>query len=92
MPTDAMPLYSPAKKWPRKARRIQEFVMRVGNFGHNRDNYNNGKYPFIIRKCISFSRRIVDVINHAMIFPIDSLRFFPNMVFNGIRLAAKGVG
>lgn len=92
MPADAMPLYSSARKWSRKAKRIQEFVMRVGNFGHNRDNSLNGSYPFIIRKCISFSRRVVDMLNHTMIFPMDSLRFFLNMVFNGVRLAAKGVG
>lgn len=92
MSSEAMPLYSSARKWSHKAKRIQEFVMRVGNFGHNRDNYHNGSSPFIIRKCISFSRRVVDVFNHTMIFPMDSLRFFLNMVFNGVRLAAKGIG
>ena len=91
MPADAMPLYSPAWKWSCKATRIQEFVMRVGNFGHNRDNCYENK-TFVIRKCISFRQRVSDIINHMMIFPMDSLRFFPNMVFNGVRLAAKGVG
>lgn len=92
MPAETMPLYSPARKWSRKARRIQEFVMRVGNMGHNRDNSYYGNYPFVVRKCMSFGRRILDVFNHARIFPLDSIRFFPSMVFNGVRLAAKGVG
>ncbi len=92
MPTDAMPLYSPARKWSRKAKKIQEFVMRVGNFGHNRNINYNGNYPIIIRKCISFGRRIADMLNHTMIFPIDTLRFFPFMIYNGVRLAAKGIG
>lgn len=92
MPAESMPFYSSGRKWSCKAKRIQEFVMRVGNFGHNRDNRNNKNYPFVIRKCISFSRRVVDVLNHTLIFPMDSLRFFPNMVFNGVLLAAKGVG
>lgn len=92
MPAETMPLYSPARKWSRKARRIQEFVMRVGNMGHNRDNSYYGNYPFVVRKCMSFGRRISDVFNHARIFPLDSIRFFPSMVFNGVRLAAKGVG
>lgn len=92
MPSDKMPFYSADAKWKRKAELIQEFVMRVGNMGHNRDNDYYGNYPFVIRKCISFGRRISDVCNHIKIFPIDSIRFFPSMIFNGVRLAAKGVG
>ena len=92
MPVEAMPLYSSARKWARKVQRIQSFVMRVGNMGHNRDGSYRGRYPFLVRKCISFSRRMGDAVNHAMIFPLDSLRFFPNLVFNGVRMAAKGVG
>ena len=92
MPVDAMPFYSPLNRWSRKAKRIQEFVLRVGNFGHNRDICYYENKPFFIRKCISFSLRVSDIFNHLMIFPMDSLRFFPNMVFNGVRLAVKGVG
>lgn len=92
MPVEAMPFYSTEKKWSRKAKRIQEFVMRVGNMGHNRANDYYGNYPFVIRKCISFGRRVSDVFNHIKIFPLDSIRFFPSMVFNGLKLAAKGVG
>lgn len=92
IPSEAIPFYSTEKKWLRKAKRIQEFVMRVGNMGHNRDNDYYGNYPFVVRKCISFGRRLADVFNHVKIFPIDSIRFFPSMVFNGLKLAAKGVG
>ncbi len=92
IPSEAIPFYSMEKKWLRKAKRIQEFVMRVGNMGHNRDNDYYGNYPFVVRKCISFGRRLADVFNHVKIFPIDSIRFFPSMVFNGLKLAAKGVG
>lgn len=92
IPSEAIPFYSAEKKWLRKAKRIQEFVMRVGNMGHNRDNDYYGNSPFAVRKCISFGRRLADVLNHVKIFPIDSIRFFPSMVFNGLKLAAKGVG
>lgn len=92
MPVDAMPFYAPDKRWLYKAERILNFLIRVGNFGHNRENPELTNIPFVVRKCISFSCRVVDVFNHMMIFPIDSLRFFPNMVFNGLRLAAKGIG
>lgn len=90
MPVEAMPFYEKEKKWERKAEKIQRFVIRVGNMGHNRGSAHNK--TFVIRKSLAFSRRISDVINHFSIFPLDSMRFFPNIIFNGLRLAAKGIG
>lgn len=90
MPVEAMPFYSDKKKWKRKASKIRDFVMMSGNFGHNRDNSYFKKYPYLIRKCISFGRRMGDLLRHARIFPLDSLRFFPSMLFNGLRSAARG--
>lgn len=92
MPVDAMPFYDSDKRWSYKAERIRKFLIRVGNFGHNREDPELANTPFVVRKCISFCCRVVDVVNHMMIFPIDSLCFFPNMVFNGLRLAVKGIG
>lgn len=92
MPVEVMPLFDDDKKWARKAKKILEFVMRVGNMGHNRNNSFYYKYPFVIRKIISSSRRIVDAFNHALIFPLDSIRFFPVILFNGVRSAVKGIG
>ena len=37
MPVEAMPLYSADKKWKRKGDQMGKFVMKVGNFGHNRE-------------------------------------------------------
>lgn len=91
MPIEAMPMYSSASKWQRKALRIQKFVLMSGNMGHNRDT-NYRTYPFLLRKTFSMGRRIVDMINHAQIFLIDSLRFFPSIMMNGVKSAAKGVG
>lgn len=92
MPVDAMPFYDSDKRWSYKAERIRKFLIRVGNFGHNREDPELANTPFVVRKCNSFCCRVVDVVNHMMIFPIDSLCFFPNMVFNGLRLAVKGIG
>ena len=89
MPSEAMPFYSPDKKWQRKADRICLFIMEVGNFGHNRDNSYYNK-PFIIRKAMSFGRRCGDLIRHARIFPMDSIRFLPYIMYNGFRAALKG--
>lgn len=90
MPVEALPLYSPDDRWRRKAARIQSFILMSGNFGHNRDFSYFEKYPYIIRKFISMCRRIGDLIRHASIFPLDSLRFFPKIMFNGLRSAARG--
>ena len=90
MPVETMPFYSDSSKWKKKAKRILEFVMMSGNFGHNRDMSYYGKYPYIIRKCISMSQRVGDLIRHSRIFPLDSLRFFPTMMLNGVRSAMRG--
>ena len=90
IPKEAMPFYSPEKKWKRKADKICAFIMEVGNMGHNRDGSFVGKYPYVIRKAMSLGRRCTDLIHHSKIFPMDSLRFFPNIVFHGLSAAARG--
>ena len=90
MPVEAMPLYNDNHKLHRKAELIKDFIMEVGNMGHNRDMSYFEKYPYFIRKCVSMGRRIGDLINHARIFPLDSLRFFPRIMFNGVRSAIRG--
>lgn len=92
MPVEAMPLYENIDKWKKKANRISTFIMSVGNMGHNRDMNPIGRNFFVVRKMVSFYQRVADFFNHALIFPLDSLRFFPTIVFNGIRLAARGIG
>lgn len=94
-PKDAMPLLDVRSKkedvrWRKKADRIMEFILKSGNMGHNRDMSHFSKYPYLIRKCVSMGRRIGDLINHARIFPLDSLRFFPRIMFNGVRSAMRG--
>ncbi len=94
-PKDSMPLLDVRSKkedvrWRKKADRIMEFILKSGNMGHNRDMSHFSKYPYLIRKCVSMGRRISDLINHARIFPLDSLRFFPRIMFNGLRSAMRG--
>lgn len=90
MPVEAIPMYDASAKWERKAQLINRFIMDVGNMGHNRNMSHFSKYPYLIRKCISMGRRIGDLINHARIFPLDSLRFLPTIMFNGVRSAMRG--
>lgn len=90
MPAEAMPLYSPSKKWKRKAKRINTFILQVGNMGHNRDMSYFSTKPYLIRKFYSMRRRLSDILNHARIFPLDSLRFLPKILFNGVKSVVKG--
>lgn len=91
MPEDAMPFYSSDKKWKRKADRICSFILEVGNFGHNRDSSYYENENRFVRKLYSFERRCGDMLRHARIFPLETLRFFPNMVYFGLSAAARGV-
>ena len=89
-PAEAMPLYRPSRAASRKARRIHRFILKVGNFGQNRDLSYYNKYHYVVRKAISFGRRIGDLIRHVRIFPLDSLRFLPSILYSGLRSAARG--
>lgn len=90
MPLDALPLYDNSPRWHRKAKKISKFVIEVGNFGHNRDLSYYGKKSYFIQKVISFGQRIGDLLHHASIFPLNSIRFFPRIMFNGLRSAIRG--
>ena len=90
MPAEAMPFYSIDKKWSKKAQKIGAFIMEVGNFGHNRDLSYYGKKSKLLRKSTSFGRRCGDMIRHTRIFPFESFRFFPYMVYSGFKAAAQG--
>lgn len=91
MPAEVMPFYSSDYKWKRKAKRINDFILNVGNMGHSRDSHYM-KYPFLIRKSISSKRRIGDIINHAKIFPLDSIVFSFAIMFNGLMSVVRGEG
>lgn len=89
MPVESMPLYSSDKKWAKKAKKILDYVLVVGNFGHNRENiYKESNY--IVRKSKAFGRRVNDAINHFSIFPIDSMSVFLRTFYSGVLGVANG--
>ena len=90
MPQETMPYYDHSAKWKRKASLIKTFVMEVGNFGNKRDLTYHKKYPFVIRKSLSVIHRLRDVLRHAQLFPLDSLRFFFNMMCVGLQNSTMG--
>lgn len=87
MPSEAMPFYAP--RFSHKGVEVLKFVMEVGNFGHNRDtSYYNNRFLFI-RKAISFKQRVGDLCRHASIFPMNSLRFFFGITWNGLKAVVE---
>jgi hypothetical protein len=77
MPIDAMPFYD--SRFKVKGERILEFVLKSGNFGHNRKR-SHGKIQ-------SAWNKTKDFVRHTRIFPLDSVKFFWHFLGNGIQLA-----
>lgn len=84
MPSEAMPFYTPSRKWRKKANSILDYIMTVGNFGHNRDNSFRTQQPFLKRKWIAFCYKMNDFICHFEAFPLDSIKVFVTEVKSGV--------
>ena len=74
MPIEAMPFYSPSSVWRWKAERIMDYVLKVGNFGHNKDYSYLSKHTFVVRKMMSFCRHIKGSFPLLWIFPVDTVK------------------
>ncbi len=90
MPPEAMPFYDSSARWKRKAHRISEFVLRVGNFGHNRDSSFYSRYPYLVYKAISLGRHVGDFLEHIFIFPMNSTRVLGRILTGGMKAVARG--
>ena len=86
IPVEAMPFYSPALKWKRKAKRICKYVLESGNFGHNRDSSYRTKNPTAIVNTVTLWRRLCDFARFSSIFPCDSPKFFARYFWNRITI------
>ena len=90
MPADAMPLYEAKSHWSRKAASINEFVMKVGNFGHNNKKISSHFKLYLVRKFVSFGEHLGFVLRQFMIFPVDSVRFLWEVMRSGLYGVLKG--
>lgn len=89
MPEDAMPMFSPHKKWSRKAEKICSYIIDVGNFGHNRDMTYKSQSPFFNRMVISLKYRTSDFAKQVMVFPLDAVRAYWYIWGTGLKVVAK---
>ncbi len=93
MPVEAMPLFDNNDNHnvdlDKKADRICEFVLEVGNFGHNhRRDYRGMSY--LRRKFFSVWGRLSDMLRHFQLFPRDSIVFFGGVFRSGLHAAIRG--
>ena len=93
MPVEALPLYnendSQNKIMKRQAKKICDFIMEVGNFGHNQRRDYSGQ-PYLLRKFKSSFNRLSDMLRHFSLFPKDSVVFFGGVLKSGLHAALRG--
>ena len=90
LPIEANHLYSTDKVWKRKTARIIDYVLEVGNFGHNRDRSYFFKHGVTIRKIISFLRLFKEGSTLFLIFPLDTLKTISSIFVRGTVQYLKG--
>lgn len=81
---DDVPLYTNSKKWRIKAKKIVDFIIKTGNFGHNRDKSYYINRSYFTRKIISLWRHTSDSIVYVRIFPLDSVKIWAKMIVKGV--------
>lgn len=84
MPEAAMPYFSGSEEWEKKAKLINSFILETGNMGCNRKEQEK-EVSFLKRKVKSSWQRACDLAYISRIFPLDTVRFFPSILLNGIR-------
>lgn len=89
MPKETMPFYSANERWKNKAKKIMQLTIDSDDIERLDKSYFT-KYSYVKRKTVSFGRRCGDLFRVAKVFPGASLRFFPSIVFRGLKSAARG--
>lgn len=91
MPVEAMPLLNVNDdlnaNLKKKADRIMEFILEVGNFGHNQRRIRSDYYVW--RKMLALWRKFKNFYAHISVFPLDSVKFFCHFVINGLDAASR---
>lgn len=90
MPSDAIPLYSPKKKWTYKAQKICDYILETGSFGCKRDMSYYTRHSYIIKKIVSLWHHSCDSMKHFPMFPFNSVRIWCGMFGGGIIDVIKG--
>ena len=90
MPPETMPLYNESGRIVHKAKRLLSFVIKSGNFGHNRDKSYLSNYSRFIRHQLLFALYTYDTFQRFLIFPSGSLRAWLAWIRKGFQMAVLG--
>lgn len=85
MSEEAMPFFSENERFKRKAEKVCNLILEMGNFGHNKDSSYRSKYPKMTGYFITFGRRLGEFVRLTSIFPRNAPRFFVTYVFGRTR-------
>ncbi len=69
---------------------LMRFVLLTGDFGHNRDMSYFEKYPYLLRKLISFRDGLDNALRRIPIFPRDAVAYFLRFLTHGTDAVMKG--
>ena len=83
MDNDIIPFYD--KTYSFKAKRILSYLLKVGNFGHNKDNSYQSRDLVIIRKMKTFFYQAGDSLYIMRIFPRNAIASLINYWVNGTK-------
>ena len=83
LPTVLTPLYESG--YEKKAEMAMNYILEVGNFGHNRDSSYLKEKSSIKRKSNILLHQMKDSMKLAQIFPTDAWRFFLRTLKDGVK-------
>ncbi len=81
----SIPLFDPSKKWNRMAQQIATRIIKLGNFGQNRDLVYQKDSRLLVRKTITYWRNSLDSFRLLFLFPVDAFRVWRRMSLDGIK-------
>ena len=92
VPVEDMPLYDSSDCWKRKGKRISSYIIEEGRMAQERDLSFYGKKSYMMQKVLSMKLKCENLLKIFSIFPGSCVRYFPYIVFNGLRSTVKGEG
>lgn len=78
-------LISCDSRFDKKTDRILEYILKVGNLGHNKDLSYRTRYSGMTYKIVAAWRRLLDFASLIPVFPMDAPRFYVTYVMGKMK-------
>lgn len=72
-------------RYDKKADRIMEYILEVGNFGHNKDLSYRSRYSGMTYKIVAAWRRLKNFASLIPVFPLDAPRFYVTYLMGKVK-------